>query len=132
MHWMACSVYYLGCMVVKISALFAEWSITVHDVTTFRYCYLGFFLAWNSLFIFRYRYQCCDDYINVKYIFPSRQTCTALVLSYDCTECSCSPNIAVFNKFLVFNFPFFNFEQQFPFPWISIQSSFSMLYSTIN
>ena len=53
------------------------------------------------------------------------------VLSVDCTECSCSPNTVIFNDFLVFNFPFFNFEQ-FPSPWISILSSFSMLYSTIN
>ena len=58
MHWMVCSVYYLGWMVVNISELFAEWSITERDVTTFRYCCLGFFLAWNPLFIFRYR---CSD-----------------------------------------------------------------------
>ena len=40
---------YLGCMVVNIYALFAEWSITEYDVTAFRFCCLGFFLAWNPL-----------------------------------------------------------------------------------
>ena len=40
--------------------------------------------------------------------------------------------LVIFNNFLVFNFPFFNFEQCFPFPWISIPSSFWMLYSTIS
>ena len=44
-----------------------------------------------------------------KYIFPQRQTCIAL--SAGCTECSCSPNIVIFNNFLVVNFPFFNYEQ---------------------
>ena len=28
-----------------------------------------------------------------KYIFPQRQSCTALVLSANCTECCCSPNL---------------------------------------
>ena len=109
-HWMVYSVYYLGWMVVNISVLFAEWSITEHEVTTFRYCCIGFFLAWSSLFIFGYR---CDGHFSGfgKYIFPQRQTCTALVQSADCTECSCSLNIVIFNNFLVFNFPFFNFEQ---------------------
>ena len=31
MHWMVCSVCYLGCMVVNINALFAEWRITERD-----------------------------------------------------------------------------------------------------
>ena len=58
------------------------------NMTTFRYCCLGFFLAWNSLFIFRYR--CCDGHFPCfgKYIFPQLQTCSA-----DCTEGSCSSNI---------------------------------------
>ena len=36
--------YYLGCMVVNKSALFAEWSITERDVIIFRYFSFGFFL----------------------------------------------------------------------------------------
>ena len=133
MHWMDCSVYYLGCMVVKINALFAERSITERDVTAFRYCCLGFFLAWNLLFIFRYSQMCCDGHFPGfgKYIFPQRQTCTAFVLSADCTEGSCSSNILIFNNFLMFNFSFFNFKQ-FCFPWISIHSSILMLCFTIN
>ena len=46
-----------------------------------------------------------------KYIFPQSKTCLALLLSADCAERSCSSNMVVFNNFLVFNFPFFNFEQ---------------------
>ena len=45
------------------------------------------------------------------HIFPQLQTCTALVLSTNCTEGSFSSNIVIFNNFLVFNFAFFNFEQ---------------------
>ena len=40
--------------------------------------------------------------------------------------------LVIFNNFLVFNFPFFNFEQYFPFLLVSMPCSFSMLYSTIN
>ena len=41
---------------------------------------------------------CCDGHFPglSKYIFPQRRTCTVLVLSSDCTECSCSPNIVIF------------------------------------
>ena len=110
MQWMVvCSVYYLGCMVVNINALFAEWSITECD-------YFQILLVWNPLFIFRCR--CCDGHFPGfgKYIFPQLQTCATLVLSTDCNEGSCSSNIVIFNNLLVFNFPFFNFERYFPFP----------------
>ena len=59
----------------------------------------------------------------VKYMFPQLQTGTALILSADCTEGSCLTSIVIYNNFSVFNFPIFNFEQYFPFPWISILSS---------
>ena len=76
------------------------------------YC-LGFFLIWNPLFASWYR--CCDGHFSGfgKYIFPQLQTSTALALSADCTEGSCSSNyiIVIFNNFLVLNFPFFDFEQ---------------------
>ena len=73
------------------------------NVTTFRYCCLGFFLAWNPLFIFRYR--CCDGHFPCfgKYIFPQLQTCFA-----DCTEGSCSSNIpSNFQQLFSFSFFFF-------------------------
>ena len=38
------------------------------------------------------------------------QTCTALFLSADYTEFSCSSNIVIFDNFLVFNFPIFQFR----------------------
>ena len=53
-----------------------------------------------------------------KYIFHQLHACTALVLSADCTEGCCSSNIVIVNNYLVFNFTFFNFEQEFPFPLI--------------
>ena len=52
-----------------------------------------------------------------KYIFPQLQTCTALVLSANCTEDSCLSDIVIFNNFLVFNFSFFNLSNNnFLFP----------------
>ena len=135
-HLKVCSVYIavyiIWAAVININALFAEWSITEHDY--FQILFLGI-LSSMELFVFRYRYRCCDSHFPFhvgKYIFPQLQTCTALVLYFDCTEGSCSYNIVILNNLLIFNFPFFNFEQLFPFPWRSISSSFLMLYSTIN
>ena len=79
-------------------------------------CCLGFFLVWNPISIFRY---CCDSHFPGfgKYIFPQLQTCTALVLSANCTEDSCLSDIVIFNNFLVFNFSFFNLSNNnFLFP----------------
>ena len=130
MHWMICSVYHLGCMVVNINALFAEWIITGCDY--FQILLLGILSSWNPLLIFRYR--CCAGHFPGfgKYIFPQLQICTALILSVDSTGGSCSSNIVIFSNFLVVNFFSFNFEQSFPVPWISVPSIFSMLYYTIN
>ena len=60
-----------------------------------------------------FQIQMCDGQFPGfgEYIFLQLQTCTALVLSADCTEGSCSSNILIFNNYLVFNFPFFSFEQ---------------------
>ena len=68
------------------------------NVTTFRYCCLGFFLTWNPLFIFRYK--CCDSHFScfAKYIFPQLQTCSA-----DCTKDSCSSYIPS-NFYQLFSF----------------------------
>ena len=45
---MVCPVYYLGCMVVNINVLLLNEALL--NVTTFRYCCLGFLLAWNPLY----------------------------------------------------------------------------------
>ena len=45
--WCLCSMYYLGCMVININALFAEWSITEYD---YFQCCLGFFTAFDGHF----------------------------------------------------------------------------------
>ena len=58
MYWMVCSVYYLGCVVLDINALCAEWRIPERDY--FQILLLGILSEmdrWNALFIFRYR--CC-------------------------------------------------------------------------
>ena len=74
----------------------------------------GFFPAWNPIGVF-FKNRCCDSHFPgfAKYTFLQLQACTALVLFADCTDGSCSPNIVIFNNFLVFNFPFFDFKQYF-------------------
>ena len=130
MHWMICSAYHLGCMVVNINAFFAEWIITGCDY--FQILVLGILSSWTPLLIFRYRCWAGHFPGFGKYIFPQLQTCTALILSVDSTGGYCSSNIVIFSNFLVVNFFSFNFEQSFPVPWVSIPSIFSMLYYTIN
>ena len=80
----------------------------------FQILLLGILSSMEPTICFQILYRCCDD-DNFpgfgKYIFPQLQTCTALVLSADRTEGSCSSNIVIFNNFLVFNFLFSNFEQ---------------------
>ena len=132
MHWIVCSVYYLGCMVVNINAIFAEWSIIERDY--FQIFLFGILSSMEpSTYLFEDIDRCSDGHFPgfYKHMFPQPQDFTALVLSGDCTEVCCSSTIVIFNKFLVFNFSFFNFEQQFSFSWISIPP-FPMLYSTIN
>ena len=103
-----------------------------HWTTTFRYCCLGDFLAWNPQFIFRYR--CSMLWRRPFYMFWKIHISLTLDLLYWIVLRALFHLIylVIFYNFLVFNFPFFNFEQYFPFPWISIPSSFSVLYSTIN
>ena len=101
MHWMVCSVCYLGCMVVNINVLFAEWRITECDYILSDIIAWDS-LAWNPLFIFRYRSRCCDNH-SPCFTFPQLQTCSA-----DCTEeGSCSSNIpSNFWQGFSFNFHF--------------------------
>ena len=95
---MICSVYISGCIDVNTNVHFLNEASL--NVTTFRYRSLGFFLAWNRLFIFRNNNWCCDSHFPRfgKYIFPQLQTCTALVLSGDCTGGSCSSNMVILNN----------------------------------
>ena len=97
-------------MVVNINAFFAEWSIAECDFL--QILLLGILSRWNPLLILRYADTVTGTGVLHfgKYIFPQLQTCTALILSVDCTEVSCSSNIVIFNNFLILNFPFFNFE----------------------
>ena len=85
------------------------------NVTNFRDCCLGFFLAWNP-YLFSDK-RCCDGHFPGfgKYIFFQLQTCTALVLSADCTESSCSSNIVIFNNFCL-TFLFLTSNNNFLFP----------------
>ena len=88
MHWMVCSVCYLGCVAVNINALFGEWRINERDY--FQLLLLGILSGMEPTIFFSYIARCCDGHFScfAKYIFPQLQTCSA-----HCTEGSCSSNI---------------------------------------
>ena len=120
MQWSVQSIrlkYKCFCWSVNVSSSFRSFIVSrnyliwlLSDIVSSE----GFSLAWRPIFIFRYRYS-----------FPQRQTCTALVLAADCTERSCSTNIVIFDKFLIFHFSFSQF-------WTIISSSFFLdKYSSI-
>ena len=93
MHWMVCSVCYLGCMVVNINSLFAKWS-------TSRYCCLGFFLA-------RYLFSDINAlmatfHVLVNPYFLNFRLALLIVLRVVVHLIY----LVIFNTFLVFNFPF--------------------------
>ena len=77
--------YYLGCTVLNINMLFAEWSITECDY--FQILLLGILSSMKPTIYFQ-DIHAGDSHSPgfCKYIFPQLQTCTALVLSTDCTE----------------------------------------------
>ena len=104
-HALVCLVYYyLDCTVIYIVSS------------------QKFSLAWNShyflVFIFRY---CNGQFPSFgEYVISQLHPCTALAAA-DCTENSCSSNISlIFDKFLVFNFPFFQFRAIISSFWIII------------
>ena len=100
---MVCSVCYLGCMIIiYMRFLLNEGSL---NVTTFRYCCLGFFLKWNTLFIFRY--MTTTFHVLVNTYFLNFRLALLVVLRALVHLIS----VVIFNNFSVFNFPFFNFEQ---------------------
>ena len=74
-HLIVCSVYISRLHGRKHKCAFClmkhHWMWLLSD----RYCSLGFFLAWNPLFIFRYTYsyRCCDSPFPGfgQYIFPN-------------------------------------------------------------
>ena len=109
------SVYYLGYMVVNIDVLFAEQNIIERDY--FKILLLRIVSTLEPTIHFQIS-RCYDGHFPDfgKYISPQLQICTTLVLSADCTESSTSYNIVIFNKFLVFYFPFFNSNNNFLFP----------------
>ena len=91
------------------------------NVTTFRCCCLGFFLTWNPLFIFRYN----SFWHGIHYLFSD---INAVIATFHVLVNTYFLNfrlallivlralvhliyLVIFNNFLVFNFPFFNFEQ---------------------
>ena len=128
MHWMVCSVCYLGCMVVNINAPFAEWRITERNY--FQILLPGILSGIEPIFLFSDIDAVTASYFLCfgKYTFPQLLLIALTALGNLIYQ-------AISNNFLVFNFKrFFNFKQ-FPFPldkWLAIPYSFSMLYSTIN
>ena len=67
------------------------------NMTTFRHCSIGLFLAWNPQGIYFQIYRCCDSHFPGfgKYIFAQLQAHSSLILSFDCTEGFCSSNIII-------------------------------------
>ena len=79
-------------------------------MTTFRYCCLGFFLAWKPLA--SYLFSDIDAvmatfHVLVNTYFLNFRLALLIVLR----ALVHLIYLVIFNNFLVFNFPFFNFEQ---------------------
>ena len=99
MHWIVCSVYYLGCMVVTITAIFASLNVmwllshivarveilSCMEPTLFQV------LEWQIYISSRSDLLCFGS------------------VCWLCIECSCSPNVVIFKNFLVFLLSFFYF-----------------------
>ena len=103
MHWMVCSVCYLGCMVVNINVLFAQWRITERDY--FQVLLLGILSGMEPTI--QYLFSDIDAvkatfHILVNTYFPNFRLALLIVLRalVDLLY------LVFFNNFLVFNFPF--------------------------
>ena len=124
---MVYSVCYLGCMVININELFAEEGSLNVTNDSFQILLLGILSGIEpSIFIFRYIDAVTATFhVLVNTYFLNFRLALLIVL----TALDHLIYLVIFSNFLVFNFPFFYFEQWFPSLWISIPSSFSMLYS---
>ena len=103
MHWMVCSVCYLGCMVVNINVLFAQWRITERDY--FQVLLLGILSGMEPTI--QYLFSDIDAvkatfHILVNTYFLNFRLVLLIVLRalVDLVY------LVFFNNFLVFNFPF--------------------------
>ena len=83
------------------------------NVTIFRYCCMGFFLAWNPQYLFPDRdaavtatFQVLVNTYFLSFRLPLLWLCLLIVL-----RTLAHLILVIFHHFLVFNFPFFNFEQ---------------------
>ena len=105
MHWMVCSVFYLGCMIVNINALVAEWRIT--ECGYFQILLLEILSGMEPTIYFQIAMDAVTATFQVlvtTYFLNFRlallTVLRALVhLMY----------LVIFNNFLVFHFPFFFF-----------------------
>ena len=113
------------------------------NVTTFRYCCLGFFLAWESLYLFSdmdaVRRQSLFQVLANTYIFPQLQTFTANDLPICLLIVLWAPVhliLQFLTAFWFLTFPFSILNNNFFFPGLDNfffpPSSFLILYSTIN
>ena len=101
---LVCSVCYLSCMVVNINALLAEWRITEADC--FQILLLGI-LAWIPLF------SDIDAVAATFYVLANTYFLTfRIALLIVLRVLVHLIYLVIFNNFLVFNFLFFNIEQQ--------------------
>ena len=93
-------MFYLGCMVANIDVLFTERDY-------FQILLLGILsLAWNSLFISDIDAVIATFHVLVNTYFLNFRLALLIVLR----ALVHLIYLVIFNNFLVFNFPFFNFE----------------------
>ena len=104
-----CSVCYLGCMVVNINVLFAEWRITEHDYI--QILLLGILSGMQiepTIFIY-FQIYIIDAAVTAtylcfgKYVFPNFRLALLIVLR---AFVHLIIYLVIFNNFLVFDFPF--------------------------
>ena len=106
---MVYSVCYLGCMVININELFAEEGSLNVTNDSFQILLLGILSGIEpSIFIFRYIDAVTATFhVLVNTYFLNFRLALLIVLR----ALAHLIYLVIFNNFLVFNFPFFNFEQ---------------------
>ena len=103
MHWMVCSVCYLGCMVVNINMLFPQWRITERDY--FQVLLLGILSGMEPTIL--YLFSDIDAVKAIFHILVSTYFLNfRLALLIVLRALVDLIYLVFFNDFLVFNFPF--------------------------
>ena len=103
----ALDVCYVGCIVANINALFAKWRITEWDY--FQITLLGILSGMDPTIYFQIAIDAVTTtfHVLVNTYFLNFRLALLIVLKILVHLIY----LVIFNNFLVFNFPFFNFEQ---------------------